>query len=379
MGTWRPIAFLGLALLLAGCVAPTTQMAPIDEALAAQEAEKQRELVVKQSLDSEFRLSSIAHRLMTRSADLCGERVKPILGMSFSNLEAYHPDYRDVARRLYDLDDRLRIMWVLPGSAAEAAALAPGDRLVSVGDWRVPAGKGADKALLERIGKVTKIGEPLSLTVTRAGKLHTVRIVPSKTCDYDVRLDNQDIVNAFADGDSIAVTGGMMRFVENDIELATVVAHEIAHNAMGHVDAKRVNVLAGAGIGFILDILAAGAGVNTQGGFSKLGAQAGGLAYSVEFEAEADYVGLYVMAKAGYDVSGAPSFWRRMAVIHPEAIQTNHSATHPPTPHRFVAMENAVKEIRGKLAGGLPLTPEMKVEPAARLVEPARRTPNERD
>jgi hypothetical protein len=38
------------------------------------------------------------------------------------------------------------------------------------------------------------------------------------------------------------VTRGMMNFARDDLELALVVAHEIAHNSMKHIDAKKQNM-----------------------------------------------------------------------------------------------------------------------------------------
>ena len=108
----------------------------------------------------------------------------------------------------------------------------------------------------------------------------------------------------------------------------------------------------------VLDIAAAAAGVNTQGGFTRLGAQAGAGTYSVEYEREADYVGLYLLANAGFDETKAPILWRRMAIQNPNAIA--HRGTHPTTPERFVALEKSVEEIAGKRISNQRLMPEMK-------------------
>ena len=54
-------------------------------------------------------------------------------------------------------------------------------------------------------------------------------------CSYPVRLVNDQIINAFADGKNIIVTAGLMRFVESDDELALIVGHELAHNTMEHI------------------------------------------------------------------------------------------------------------------------------------------------
>ncbi len=99
-------------------------------------------------------------------------------------------------------------------------------------------------------------------------------------------------------------------------------------------------------------------GVNTQGVFSEVGARA----YSQDFEAEADYVGLYIAELAGYNIDEAPYFWRKMGVKHPASINQNHAASHPSTPERFVAIEDTIKEINQKKIAGLQLMPNINEE-----------------
>ena len=143
-----------------------------------------------------------------------------------------------------------------------------------------------------------------------------------------------------------------MRFAETEQELSLVVAHEIAHNAMSHVRAKTLNTLGGT----LLDIAAGAAGVNTQGMFGKMAS----LAYSQEFEREADYVGLYIMAQAGVSTENAAMFWRRMAVEHPASINSSHTSTHPATAERFIAIEKTLQQIEEKKQDGTALMPDMK-------------------
>ncbi len=86
----------------------------------------------------------------------------------------------------------------------------------------------------------------------------------------------------------------------------------------------------------------------------------GAAAYSQDFEAEADYVGLYYLARAGFPTEGAADFWRRMAVEYPASIKSSHSASHPATAERFLALEQVSREIERKEATGVALTPERK-------------------
>jgi hypothetical protein len=49
-----------------------------------------------------------------------------------------------------------------------------------------------------------------------------------------------------------------------------------------------------------------------------------------------------------------------MATVNPEAVEA--AGTHPTSPARFVALEQAVSEIDGKIATASALMPEMKPE-----------------
>ena len=143
-----------------------------------------------------------------------------------------------------------------------------------------------------------------------------------------------------------------MRFADSDTELGTVVAHELAHNSQEHIKAKKKNYFLGA----IFDVIAAGYGIDTQGTFGNMAAGA----YSQEFEAEADYVGLYALALAGYDLVEVPDFWREFGSENPDSITRSYASSHPSTAERYLAIDNAVSEIEYKREMELDLSPEMK-------------------
>ena len=168
---------------------------------------------------------------------------------------------------------------------------------------------------------------------------------------------NSSEINAYADGEQVVITTGMMRFA-TDAELAVVVGHEIAHNAMGHISAMKSNSLWGAIAGALADGLSAAGGVQTGGAYAQLGADAGASRFSQDFEREADYVGLYILARAGVEIDQAPEFWRHMAIANPGSIGL--ATSHPTSAERFVRLEQAVIEIEEKRQDGRPLLPEMK-------------------
>jgi predicted Zn-dependent protease len=108
-------------------------------------------------------------------------------------------------------------------------------------------------------------------------------------------------------------------------------------------------------LGLLVDVLIAGAtGVDTRGAFSELG----GKAYSKDFELEADYAGIYLAYRAGYDVSQAANVWRKMAIETGSATAKRYSSTHPSSPKRFIAQEQTYAEILNKEIDGQPLLPD---------------------
>ena len=130
---------------------------------------------------------------------------------------------------------------------------------------------------------------------------------------------------------------------------------------MGHLDKQNVNALLGTVGGLAIDGDFAIGGIYTNGTFAKHFGQAGVMAFSVEFEREADYVGAYYAARAGYEVAEAEEFWRQFGITHPDSIR--FAKTHPTTPTRFVQMREVAAEIADKKRRHLPLVPELKFKP----------------
>ena len=73
------------------------------------------------------------------------------------------------------------------------------------------------------------------------------------------------------------------------------------------------------------------------------------------FEAEADYVGLYYMARAGYATQDVEMFWQRLGVQNPKNIM--RAKSHPITPSRLLSIRLTAKEIEAKQQAGEPLVP----------------------
>jgi len=353
MATRQGFLLVGVMVLagLAVACAPVSKLPKVDSALAEIEEQKQRELVLKDNVAQYQRLQNISFKIMAANADICGEVTRYGSGIQLGNASSFGKEFKPAVTRVFGFGEALHVTSVARGSPGDEAGLIFGDVLVSINDWETPVGKGASGKAAKKFQELSKENKAIDVLIVRKGEKRRLTLRPTKVCDYGVILEYADIVNAFADGENIIVATGMMRFVSNDNELAVVVAHEVAHNQMGHIDKKEGN----AAIGLIFDILFAGLGVSTGGLFSDIGAQA----YSEDFEAEADYVGLYMMARADYPIDEAPNFWRRMAVSHPGSIKNGLGASHPATPERYVALDKTVEEIDMKRSAGLSLKPEV--------------------
>jgi Zn-dependent protease with chaperone function len=339
-----------VAVVVVTACAPVSKLPTIDEKAAEAEAEKQRELILETIFAQHGRVHDIAYALFQRNAGLCKDDTAHSIGVTVANKFSMGPDYEGTLGRVYGFGETANLSSVAEGSPASTAGLAVGAALVSINGWSVPTGKEAPQKVRAKLAEFTEDDPNLRLVVDTKGGRRQVDVTARRVCDYKFGVMQQDDVNAFADGESIAVTSGMIRFADSDRELATVLGHEMAHNLMGHHDKKTGNWA----LGLLVDILFAGAGVNTQGTFSKLAARM----YSKEFEAEADYVGLYLMARAGFAIEETPNFWRRMAIAHPGSVKRGLAASHPPTPERFLALEKTVEEINAKRAGSEALLPE---------------------
>lgn len=357
------ICIVAMAIFVAACAAPVTKRVYIDPSLAAAETQKQRRLVFVAGVKADQRLRAVTDRLLKSGVALCGSKVENSLGFAAWNRTSFAPEWRATATSAYNLatDDRLTVTWVTQHGPADRAGILRGDVIMAIEGVATRVGKKATVINMAALGKRLKKGRgPFVLTIRRDGRIENIRVAAEQICASPAVIRQSEAVNAFADGNRVYVTQGMMRFTQSDEELALIVGHEIGHNVMLHIEKKKTNALGGGLLGLLLDGVAGAYGVNTGGGFSKMGAQAGAATYSQEFEQEADYVGLYLMEHAGYELAEAPNLWRRMAAVSPGSIA--YAGSHPTTVDRFLALDKAVAEIQGKRRLNLAMRPDMEGE-----------------
>jgi len=350
----RRLLAVMLPLLLAACAAPVTQRARIDRGAEVAESNRQQQIAIRSFNDQQKRLWRLARPLLVANADLCGDAVAADPGLLLWFGAGINPEFRAAAEAV-GLGLRAEVIAVAPESPAGRAGVRIGDEIRRVDGVDLPVDRAAPQVWQQAMVKAARQSE-WSIDLLRDGRDVRLQVETQRACAYPAYVVNGNEVNAFADGKAMFITRGMMRFAQDDQELSLVLGHELAHNIMAHIDKKKTN----AGLGLVLDLLAAAGGVNTRGAFSNMAASA----YSQEFEAEADYVGVYLLERAGVDTAGAADFWRRMAAEHPANIRNNHSASHPATSRRFIAIEQTVEEIADKRRSGQPLKPNMETRRA---------------
>ncbi|MGH7182942.1 MAG: M48 family metallopeptidase, partial [Nitrospiraceae bacterium] len=129
-------------------------------------------------------------------------------------------------------------------------------------------------------------------------------------------IQDDKMVNAFAlPGGKVAVFTGILKHTKDDAGLATVMGHEVAHALQRHgVERMSRSILDQIAQLGALGAAATGS-VNAGAIQGLLGAY--GVNVSLPFnrqqESEADYIGLRLMAEAGYDPRAAVPFWERMS------------------------------------------------------------------
>jgi metalloendopeptidase OMA1, mitochondrial len=129
-------------------------------------------------------------------------------------------------------------------------------------------------------------------------------------------IGDDKMVNAFAlPGGKVAIFTGILKHTKDEAGLATVMGHEVAHALQRHgVERMSRSIL-----DQIAQVAAMGAAASGRANAGAIQGLLGayGVNVSLPFnrkqESEADYVGLRLMAQAGYDPREAVPFWERMS------------------------------------------------------------------
>ncbi|HKV77988.1 MAG TPA: M48 family metallopeptidase [Candidatus Sulfotelmatobacter sp.] len=164
---------------------------------------------------------------------------------------------------------------------------------------------------------------------------------------FTIKVIDSDVVNAMAlPGGFFYVNSGLILAADEEAEVAGVMAHEIAHVAACHAarEQSRANLMQLASIPLIF----VGGGIGYAGyEVSGLAGMFGILKFSRNFEAEADYLGIEYMYRAGYDPSAFVSFFEKVQAMEKKKPGTLAKAfdTHPQNADRIQKSQDEIRKI----------------------------------
>jgi predicted Zn-dependent protease len=171
----------------------------------------------------------------------------------------------------------------------------------------------------------------------------------------DLVIVDNPTINAFAvPGGVIGIHNGLFAWAESEDELATVLAHEIAHLSQRHFSRgvefqQKLQPLALAAMLASLVLMATSGGNAGMAALSasQAAAQSSALRYSRGNEQEADRIGMQTMVDAGMDPHAAPVMFERMlqATRYSSSDQIpEFLRSHPLSENRIADTENRARK-----------------------------------
>lgn len=182
--------------------------------------------------------------------------------------------------------------------------------------------------------------------------------VPGLQLSYFVVNDKQ--INAFAmPGGYVGVNSGLVVATQSEGELASVIGHETAHVTQRHIARMQAATSATSPLLLLGTVLAAVLASRAGGSQASIGTLSAGLglqisnqlAFSRDFEREADRVGMQYLAQAGFDVRTMPAFFQRLESANRYSDNNAYAflRTHPVTSQRISEAQNRALEYPVKM------------------------------
>tara|TARA_R110000787_G_scaffold111988_2_gene220898 strand:+ start:786 stop:1802 length:1017 start_codon:yes stop_codon:yes gene_type:complete len=323
---------IALGLAVAGCNTP----APVGTAILSGSENPAARLEALVALDR--RVAAVGYRLTTANVELCASR-RDVAGWSLHAANQYSDGLRPVAEARFGLDgDRPGVLAVADDSPAAKAGLAAGDLLIRVNGEELDRGDDSGSpshdglaANVARLDLALAAG-PVTLEVRRGDASRTVTLQPALACSSFFQVDPSDEYNARADGKGVFISSTMAAYAAHDDDLAMILGHELAHNVLQHHPSPE-----------------------PLGEPDPVPETALPRGNHWTQERDADRVGLYLVARAGFDATRAPGFLRRFGADNWRVryAQIGHASAEA----RARALEETNAVIAAQRAAGQPLRP----------------------
>jgi predicted Zn-dependent protease len=174
---------------------------------------------------------------------------------------------------------------------------------------------------------------------------------------WDYKLVQDETVNAWCmPGGKIVFYTGILPICQGETGVAIVMGHEVAHALANHgaqrMSASQVQALGAVGVAVGGQV--AGASQESQQLFSQaygIGSQVGGmLPFSRAHETEADKIGLYLAAIAGYNPEEGALLWERMKSNSDGQAPPEFLSTHPSNDSRIANLKMLAPQAKAEAA-----------------------------
>lgn len=218
------------------------------------------------------------------------------------------------------------------------ATVEQGAQQAYLGELQKAEGTGklnADPALAARVRRITDRLIPVTATF-RPDALNW---------KWQVNTLTTPEINAYCmPGGKIMVYSGLVEKLQlNDAEIATVLGHEMSHALREHTR-ERVSKFYEEQVALVGLAVLTGADAGTMELADQVAAVTFELPHDRQQEAEADVMGLELMARAGYDPHEAINLWKKMmAAAKSEPPQ--FLSTHPASANRIADLERHMPQV----------------------------------
>ncbi|HEX4032326.1 MAG TPA: M48 family metallopeptidase [Terracidiphilus sp.] len=240
---------------------------------------------------------------------------------------------------------------IKPGSIEDVSAV--GNREIGgrgLGNWYSTDSEiKMGKQYADEIEKSTRfISDPvIDEYVNRIGQ----NIVKNSDCKvpFTIKVIDSDEINAMAlPGGFFYVNSGLILAADEEAELAGVMAHEIAHVCAHHA-AREMTRANYAQLSMVPLIMMTGYSWTGYGIYeaAQLAIPITFLEFSREFEAQADYLGVQYMYRAGYDPQAFISFFEKIQALEKRkpGLVAKAFSDHPQTPDRILHTQEEIARI----------------------------------
>jgi predicted Zn-dependent protease len=236
-----------------------------------------------------------------------------------------------------------KTMALVPNSQLFPTAFAQYDQFLS--ENKVI--KGTSEAVM-----VTRVGQKIAVAAERwlnangyVGYLNDYK--------WEYNLVDDKAVNAWCmPGGKIVVYTGILPIAKGETGLAAIIGHEVAHALANHGQQRMSAAYVQQGVAIAGNIaIKDEQSRNAFNQYYGVGSQVGVmLPFSRAHETEADKIGLYIMAIAGYNPDEAAELWKRMSAQSNGQAPPELLSTHPSNDSRIANLTALAPKAKAEAA-----------------------------